>query len=192
MLAFAAGCAHAGVLTDGVFRADDFTVGHPGTDWKTVRNRRVGSNVLVGFRHVEDPVDISVNEVEITDEETEIPVIVLAESLFQNVGRKRGIETTLEQGKRVDIGEHEAFVVVGTRTNQASTRRVAQLFLRAGHRLFVFSYIAPPDLYDSYAAYWGNALEDFAVLLPADPPEMALPSPPAKEKPLEQPPDHGG
>ena len=171
------GCAHAGEVSGGVFRSDHFTVGKPGSSWRLVRNSKVGANRLVSFRHPEQPVDISVREIAMKDREMEIPLLVLAEAQFRTHGRKQGIRTELRGFKRIDVGEHEALAFFGVRSDGVAERQIAQIFLRAGHTLVILSYIAPPDLYPDYAVNFALALQSFNVMLPADPPEIALPAP---------------
>lgn len=174
----------AGRVDGDVFYGGDFTVGVPGEDFRVVHNRKQGDNVLVSFRNRDAHVDLSVNQVRMSNEMMDLPLVVIAEVAFQNMGRSRGIKTTLQEGKRIDIGEHEAYVVVGERTNDAYTRRVSQLFVRAGRQLFVMSYIASPEDYRAFASAFGRALDGFSVKLPANPPEMTLPEPPPDWDPL--------
>ena len=143
-----------------------------------MRNWRAGRGRSIDFRHPTAPVDVRVREAALNRELEQLPLAVLASALFLDAGRKRGITTDLHSLQRVDIGEHEGVAIIGQRSNGVATRRLAQIFLRAERRLFVVSYIAPAAEYNANAAAFARSLAGFKVSLPANPPEIALPTPP--------------
>ena len=170
------GCAAAKKHGD-IYESRNFSVGFPGAGWRVVDNRNVGGTLLLGFRHVEEPVDIRVREIGLSRLERELPFNILVEILVRNYGRSRGFHTRIDKIRRIDIGDHEALAVFGIRGQGAVERRFAQIFLRAGGRMVVLSYITKKSLYNRHVVAYEQALRSFGVTLPENPPEIALPTP---------------
>lgn len=149
-------------------------VGAPDDGWVIHRNFRWGRRRAVDFKRKGEDVDIRVTISPIAEEDRHLPLDVLADALMLNYGRARGIKTDVETIQRVDFGAHEGVVVYATRKASLVERRIAQAFVRAGDRLVMLSYIAPPEKYETYAPDFAWAVSKFVVLLPADRPEIGL------------------
>jgi hypothetical protein len=141
------------------------------------RNLRVGSRSEVDWRRGSEDVDIRVTISPITDSDRALPLPTLVEALTQNYGRGRGILTHVSSVQRVDFGDHEGLVVYAHRKASLVDRQMAQAFVRAGHHLVMVTYIAPPEVFDTYAPEFAYVCERFRVLLPADRAAMGIPLP---------------
>lgn len=176
-------CAHAGAERRGpggaVFEAPGvFRIGKPGDGWVLQRNRRMGDRLLLDYKRKDADVDIRVTVHPLDELTRGLPLPTLAEALVLRYGRDRGLETEVHALQRADFGDHEGLVVHATRRWKPNVdRRFAQAFIRTQERIVMVTYIAPPDLYETFAPDFAQALESFVVLLPAEPPVYALPLP---------------
>lgn len=172
------GCAKAGRTAGPVFESPGaFRIGLPGPGWKMVRNRRVGSRLLVDFARPGEDVHLRVTVHPLDEKTRHLPLPTLAEALVRNYGSRREIVTEIDGMQRVDYDRHEGFVVYATRRwsgDPATRRRMAQAFVRAGDHLVMLSYIAPTAVYDTYAADYARAVDRFDVLFPPDLPRHGL------------------
>lgn len=151
-----------------------FRIGHPGAGWHLESNRRIGSRYLVGFRRDGEDVDLRVTVHPLDDATRRMPLPALAEAMVRNFGRTRALTNEIAAVQRVDFGAHEGVVVHARRSWKKVERPFAQAFVRAGGRLLMITYMAPPGSFDRYAADVSTALDRFAILLPPDPPSWGL------------------
>lgn len=176
-------CAHAGAERrapgGAVFEAPGvFRIGKPGDGWVLKRNRRVGEKLLLDYKREGADVDVRVTVHALDETTRQLPLPTLAEALVLRYGRARELETEVHALQRADFGDHEGLVVHATRRWKPNVeRRFAQAFIRTQERIVMVTYIAPPELYETYAPDFAHALESFAVLLPAEAPVYALPLP---------------
>lgn len=172
------GCAKAGRTAGPVFESPGvFRVGVPGPGWKMVKNRRVGSRLLVDFARPGEDVHLRVTVHPLDPESRRLPLPTLAEALVRNYGSGREIVTEVEGMQRVDYDRHEGFVVYATRRwseDPDTLRRMAQAFVRAGDHLVMLTYIAPAAVYETYVPDYARAVDRFAVLFPPDLPRHGL------------------